>query len=130
VTFSFGKWYDEKGPHPNGVHEHRDGVPIGHFDRLQVRLRSHDRGRSLNNINAPAQVAVSFFISMFLGAIADIIRIPEVSSRIEIWKRRFSQRDVSQHHEISICIIDPHLQWTDCEHLFPSNGDRNDPIRE
>jgi hypothetical protein len=35
------------------------------------------------------------------------------------------QRDVSKHHEISIRIID--LQWTDCERLFPSNGDRTDP---
>jgi hypothetical protein len=28
VTFSFEKWYDEKGAHQNGMHEHRNGAPM------------------------------------------------------------------------------------------------------
>jgi len=38
VTFSFEKWYDEKGAHQNGMHEHRNGAP------MQRRFRASSAG--------------------------------------------------------------------------------------
>jgi hypothetical protein len=40
ITFSFEKWYDEKGAHQSGAHEHRDGLPMQQHFSASYRSRN------------------------------------------------------------------------------------------
>jgi hypothetical protein len=72
----------------------------------------------MNNINLPAQIRFFLRDHVSRRSNRDHSHSGRKASRIEIWKRRFPQRDVSKGHEISLRIID--LQRPDRKRLFPS----------